>query len=247
MTDQKISEEDSNSDRSPQIVYGSTAHVEANKCNLPVLFEVPVVQACWKTNEEVEFYEEEDESSSAIAQEIEKASGMMIYVTKHTLVFLSSVPDPSVRMDAECIVLHAQTDDCVVYLQLQESNVSEDVLEFTITLKNSSDCGRLFQELTYLVSQHPVEDDWDYGNTEENVLGGTNGIHDDASCQDDMVVCIRSNSHEPTEYERNAMLDRLDAILVVPPHLQNTDQTTDGQFDDAEGEGAVNDDDAQII
>jgi hypothetical protein len=247
--DEHISEEDSSNDRNPKIVYGSVAHIDPKNCNSSVSLQIPIVQACWKTNEEVEFFEEEEESSSAINQGEEKISNMMLYVTEHTVVFLSSVPNHSVQMDAECIVLHAQTDDCVVYLQLQESNTSEDVLEFTVTLKTSSDSDQLFQELTNLVAKHPVDDDLDYANggIDANHHGGANGIHMGDSCEDDMIVANGNPYQRGTsEDERNAMLDRLDAILVVPPHLRNEEETIDGQFDDADGESG-DDDDVQLL
>ena len=94
-----------------------------------------------------------------------------------------------------------------------------------------------------------MDDEWDYANggVEANNHGGANGIHNDDSCEDDMIVANGNPYHrEPTADERNAMLDRLDALLVVPSHLQNADQTIDGQFDDAEGEDDDDNDD-QIL
>lgn len=190
-------------DRTPQIRYGEAAGDKPSSFDL----SLSIANACWKTNEEVEFDE----------------SGGQVYITQdHLLFHCSTNQDHSVSIDAECILLHAQSEDDVVYLQLQDPKDGEDeVMELTLKLESNADCNQLFAALSQLVSLHPVDQDDDDGM----MMGGEN-------YGEDMVVA--SNDVLPTEGERNAMLDRLDALLVVPSNLQKGDDNVDGQFDDAD-------------
>jgi hypothetical protein len=203
---------DDGDERVPQILYGESASL-TNEPSAYVL-KVTVPCACWKTDDEVEF---------------DHAPGHVFITDSQVLFQCSQTQDHSVAIDAECIVLHAQSDDQVLYLQLQEdpSNDSE-VMELTLTVTTSDECERLFQALSHLISQHPV-----YGDEDDDGMMGDYG--------EDMVVAPDEHGSSqqqllPTEEERNAMLDRLDAMLVIPPHLQDNNNTYEeaGQFDDAD-------------
>lgn len=149
------------------------------------------------------------------------------------------------------ITLHALTGDddeneqqtspgrSAVYLQMQNPHGQEcNPIEWTVT---SRDAPALYAALSKLVSLHPIDPHKD-----------TNGL-DDGDDQDDyfepedMIWAsdIRNNDSDDdeeegaTEEERQAMLDRLDQVLTVPPEYEIqedavVEETTEGQFDDAE-------------
>ena len=106
-------------------------------------------------------------------------------------------------------------------------------------------CQRLFEALTKLASLVSIEDDDGYGGGLFNMLslmagmgGGLEGVvHDD----DDMVIRLGGSNNNLVEDdnsegapldERQAMLNRLDNLLVVPPELEILSED-EGQFDDA--------------
>lgn len=234
-------EQEQTDDRTPQIRYGQAAHeynasliqkaaaaettaTEQNTNEATIITPFPIASACWKTDADVEF---------------ENAQGIS-YITDDSFLFQCS-PDYSVSMDAECILLHAQAeDDCVLYLQLSEPSQNDDgseVMELTLTLETADDCQKLFDALSQLVSLHPVHDDDDDGGGAAAgmmmMMGMGNGHEENYG--DDMVVAQREfQASSVTEEERDAMLDRLDTMLVVPPHLEQQDYGGGGQFDDAE-------------
>ena len=237
-------------DRNPQISYGAAAHekndiiiVEASKketndhveststSSSTIQHEFAVPSACWKTDETIEF---------------DNAVGS-VYVTDDALLFqCTSSVDHSVSIDAECILLHAQAeDDKVLYLQLSEpanGGVSADteVMEMTLTLESATASQQLFEALSQLVSLHPVYDDDDDDDPNDAggggmMMMGENGPEENYG--DDMVVADAEQETAGADEERNSMLDRLDNMLTVPPHLaQDGDDGDDagGQFDDAE-------------
>ncbi|KAI2498931.1 hypothetical protein MHU86_15559 [Fragilaria crotonensis] len=216
-------------DRVPEILYGEAANLQNEP--LEYILKLPISCATWKTDDQVEF---------------DGASGD-VYVNEDQFLFrCSSQSDHSVAIDAECILLHAQSEDQVLYLQLHEQPSNSDdgeVMEFTLTLMSSEDCERLFRALSHLVESHPV-----YGDDEDDL--GTGGFSNGAMMMmggeygDDMIVAgsceeivAQQTPGEPSEEERNAMLDRLDAMLVVSPEFSREgDATDDGQFDDADDE-----------
>ena len=116
-------------------------------------------------------------------------------------------------------------------------------------------CQKLFQALTKLASLNPAYDSDDgytgggglfdmltlmAGMSENSLVGG----YDDPD--DDMVIRLGgSNNHfveddeeseGAPEDERQAMLNRLDNILVVPPEYEILSEESEGQFDDAEND-----------
>jgi hypothetical protein len=215
-------------DRVPEILYGEAANLQHEP--LEYILKVPISCAAWKTDDQVEF---------------DGASGD-VYVNDDQLLFRCfSQSGHSVAIDAECILLHAQSDDHVLYLQFHEQPSNSDdgeVMEFTLTLMSSEDCESLFRALSHLVESHPVycdEDDPDtsnFGNGGMMMMGGEYGDDMIVAGSSEEIVALQT-SGEPSEEERNAMLDRLDAMLVVSPEFSREgDATEDGQFDDADDE-----------
>ena len=199
-------------ERTPQILYGEAANLEEEPSS--DILKLAISCACWKTDDDVEF---------------DQASGDVYITEKQVLFRCSQKQDHSVAIDAECILLHAQSEDQVLYLQLQEDPSNEtEVMELTLTLASSEDCQRLFEALSQLISRNPVDDDDD---DDGMMMAGE-------EYGEDMIVAAEQNSEqqapgEATEEERDAMLNRLDALLVIPPHLQ---ADNGGQFDDADDE-----------
>ena len=129
---------------------------------------------------------------------------------------------------AECIELHAVAPGSI-YLQILQPSESSASLEVTVVPKTTTDqnhidnvCHEIFEAFSQLVALHPIEPD------EEDA--GMFGV------DDEMIVAAPTEQQEPTPQEREAMLDRLDNLLVVPPELElpDDDNMNEGQFDDAE-------------
>jgi len=176
------------------------------------------------------------------------------------------------------------SSSCAVYLQIQperqaatggaalggifggglnESEETEDappLLELTLQPKDATDtastevaCQTLFDALSQLIALHPILDDDD---EEGPGFGGPGGMPE----MDDQMVWAGSiaqdtDNGEATPEERQAMLERLDNILVVPPELEvHSDEDggngatsrlmVQGQFDDAEDD---EDDNADLL
>jgi len=244
----------------PQIVYGKIAHTLINNeillnnnNNENSVEKINIVSSTWKTDDAMEF---------------ENASGT-VYITSDKLFFLcSSEQDHSVVIDAKCIQLHAQqqkqdnnNNNNSLYLQLKDfsSSSQEEILEFTLWLSSTNDdCQRLFEALSLLVSMNPDDEDDDEEEMFPN-MGGDNFFSNNSN--DDMVV-FNPSSEEVEEYNRRTsswsleakeqehseeevdqvMLDHLDSMLIVPPHLEindnddHDDNNNDGQFDDADND-----------
>ena len=149
---------------------------------------------------------------------------------------------------ATSITLHALTagDDqdsssspSSVYIQIE--NPQDDESSPTEWTVQCADASALFAALSALVSLHPIDPHQDtnelYGDDEddnfepEDMIWASDirGEDDDGDDEDDGAA---------TEQERQAMLDRLDQVLVVPPAYEISDdgekEGTEGQFDDAE-------------
>ena len=140
------------------------------------------------------------------------------YVTTERILFVSNWDkNHNVAVDAGCIQLHAVSEDSV-YIQMQESEDSTSI-EFTITPNKQDECQVLFDALSKLVSMHPIplDDDED------------NGLMDDA-------IFAPPADAGASEEEREAILERLDNMLVVPPEYEVTEEAQHvvGQFEDAE-------------
>jgi hypothetical protein len=145
---------------------------------------------------------------------------------------------------AECIDLHAisssasdereETEEpgeprTSLYLQIRsesEGSNGGDLIEWTLLphgIAHPEDHERttqaLFDSLSELISLHPIDP-----NDDTDDEGG-----------DEMIVAPpgRYCDAEATPEERQAMLERLDRILTVPPELEGPD-AVEGQFDNAE-------------
>mmetsp|Transcript_3930 Transcript_3930/g.5999 ORF Transcript_3930/g.5999 Transcript_3930/m.5999 type:complete len:222 (+) Transcript_3930:65-730(+) len=207
-------------DRAPQIVYGETAHLVGIPTEDENVLQMIVSSATWKTDDEMEF---QDVSGDA-------------YVTHDKLIFLcSTTKTHSVSIDAECIQLHAQSEDCGIYLQVQDFSNFDEVLEFSMTLASRSDCEAFFEAVSLLVSTHPDKDE------EEDFEMGDGNYGEEMVMHQPLNDTRLQNqtSEEPTDEERNAMLNRLDDLLVVPLDLEISNEEDEGninggQFDDAE-------------
>ncbi|KAL7462998.1 hypothetical protein ACHAXS_003373, partial [Conticribra weissflogii] len=128
-------------------------------------------------------------------------------------------------------------------------------------------CQVLFDALTKLASLSPVEDGNEGGNRgllslmammsgmgdvgiENRFSGGMEGFvyADDGSDDDEMVVRFGGSnnlvenddgSDEVTAEARQAMLERLDCMLTVPPEYEIPSSDDGGQFDDADDDDAL--------
>lgn len=155
-------------------------------------------------------------------------------ITSHQILVWGESPDLDTRIPAECIELHAMAEDPVsVYLQLEAPDSTDDSWELTVLPVGESSiseefCQQLFDAVTKLVTLHPI----DPNENEQDGIG---------MAGDDTMIWAPSSSTQDrpaTEEERQAMLDHLDRVLVVPPELEQTENPA-GQFDDAEDDEDV--------
>ena len=115
--------------------------------------------------------------------------------------------------------------------------------------QHAETCQRLFASLTKLASLNPTDDDdggFGGGGGLFNMLSlmaGMGNVLDGDGSNDADEMVIRDNnfveadeeSEVAPEDERQAMLDRLDAVLVVPPEYEiQSEEEGAGQFEDAE-------------
>ena len=130
-----------------------------------------------------------------------------------------------------------------VYLQIENPQDDEsNPIEWTV---QSTDASTLFTALSKLVSLHPIDPHQDtnndmYGNNDddenfepEDMIWASDFRDDDDDDDDDEGAATRE--------ERQAMLDRLDQVLIVPPEYEIDDNDEgkqqdgmEGQFDDAD-------------
>jgi hypothetical protein len=114
-------------------------------------------------------------------------------------------------------------DPMSVYIQIQDIQAEEmRPMELTLVPSDKSDCQTLFETLSTLVSLHPV------------------ALDDDDDDDEGGMMVAPPVDEGATEEERQAMLQRLDNLLEVPPQYE-VQEPQEGQFDDAE-EGDDEDD-----
>lgn len=113
--------------------------------------------------------------------------------------------------------------------------------------QHATACQKLFSALTRLASLNPMDESDDYGGggglfNMLSLMAGMENGYDDGSDNNDMIIRLGgSNNHfveddeseGAPENERQAMLNRLDNMLVVPPEYEIPSEE-EGQFDDAE-------------
>ena len=133
-----------------------------------------------------------------------------------------------------------------VYLQMEQAHDEEcSPIEWTVTTM-SKDAPALYAAVSTLVSLHPIDphhdtngmqdDDEDDEHFEPEDMIWASDIRNDDDDDDD------GDNEGATEEERQAMLDRLDGVLTVPPEYEIKDdaivleEATEGQFDDADEE-----------
>jgi hypothetical protein len=170
-------------------------------------------------------------------------SGLLI-VTTQRILFCSTEPHcrNDVSIDAGCINLHALSNEPYdsVFVQVEHdhnngNNDDGEPVDITLIPCEEGQCQTMFDALSKLVTLHPILPDED----EEG-----DGDDDD----DDLMMAMMMNMNKQTrigdddddgdvtDEEREAMLRRLDNLLIVPPELQVDDDDDDeeGQFDDAD-------------
>jgi hypothetical protein len=166
-----------------------------------------------------------------------------VFVTRSQVLFVANDPnesDQDMAIGGSCVLLHAMMDDpqMAIYLQLNgdtadHNDVEHDggPMEITIVPSTPNDCQRLFDSLCQLVALHPtLEDDYDDPSSFESGAGF--GMGNDliwAPSSATMGIVEDDRVGIATEDERNAMLERLDNMLVVRPDLE----IQEGQFEDA--------------
>ncbi len=165
-----------------------------------------------------------------------------IFITNTQVLFVAeSDADSDMAIGGTCVILHAMTEDPEpsVYLQIQPEGDHTGPLELTLTPSNTSsseeECQKLFEALCKLISLHPIKDEDDednHGMFSGGMIGG--GFGDDPCLDYGEMVWADPT---PQESDREAMLERLDNLLVVPPGLEVQseieDDDDDGRFDDA--------------
>lgn len=187
----------------------------------------------------------------------DSCQGQFVITSERLIFWGDESEDNDAIVPAECIDLHAiasapadvedeanphQDDSTSLYLQLRsDSECSEpDLIEWTIFPQvippedHEAAIQRLFDALSELISLHPID---------------PNDDMDDDDDEDEMIVappCRADGGISATLEEREAMLDRLDRLLVVPKELErhddvaeyddgkSTEATAEGQFDDAD-------------
>eukprot|EP00550_Attheya_septentrionalis_P000756 CAMPEP_0198288262 /NCGR_PEP_ID=MMETSP1449-20131203/6826_1 /TAXON_ID=420275 /ORGANISM="Attheya septentrionalis, Strain CCMP2084" /LENGTH=362 /DNA_ID=CAMNT_0043986375 /DNA_START=46 /DNA_END=1134 /DNA_ORIENTATION=+ len=118
------------------------------------------------------------------------------------------------------------------------------------TTNNQELCQALFEALSKLASLNPVDHDTFGGGGGGSMFGMMMGMMGDNN-NDELVTAWDepeddSAAADATETEREAMLDRLDHLLVVPPEYELPD-SVEGQFDDADDDDDDDDDDDTLL
>lgn len=212
----------SSEDRVPQVRRGKGADLEPFRSAIQSGFVQEVFNEQRVARDECALSSAEGLQVKAIWKEEEETycSEGRFLVTTERILYVSVDEKSDVAVDAACIQLHAVSDDSI-YIQIQDPLSDESAtIEFTVLpTHDSSSCQGLFDALSRLVSLHPIpleEEDDDEGFDEAIFAPPVdNGI---------------------SEEEREAMLERLDAMLVVPPEYEREgeDRVEVGQFDDAD-------------
>jgi hypothetical protein len=213
----------SSEDRVPQVCRGQGANLEPFRSAIQSGFGQEVFNEQRVARDECALSSAEGLQVKAIWKEEEETcySEGRFLVTTERILYVSVDEKSDVAVDAACIQLHAVSDDSI-YIQLQDPQSDESaIIEFTVTpTQDSSSCQELFDAISRLVSMHPIP-------LEEE---------DDDNEGFDEAIFAPPVENGTSEEEREAMLERLDAMLVVPPEYEREgDDTVEvGQFDDAD-------------
>jgi hypothetical protein len=181
------------------------------------------------------------DDDSASADQI-VCQGRFVVTNERVIFWSDNNADGDLVVPAECIDLHAlscgdSNDDTTeqeesrtsLYLQIRSDSdrLDSDLIEWTVlpqeqaTDDHQAATQALFDALSELISLHPID---------------PNGDMDDEG-EDEMIVAppSRYDDREATLEERQAMLERLDRLLVIPAELDDS-EAVEGQFDDAEAD-----------
>ena len=212
----------SSEDRVPQMCRGKVANLEPFRSAIQSGFVQEVLNEQLAARDEFVLSSTEGVTVKATWKEEEETScseGRFL-VTTERILYVSVDEKSDLAVDAECIQLHAVSDDSI-YIQIQDPLSDESAtIEFTVTpTQDSSSCPELFDALSRLASMHPIplEDDDDDEGFDEAIFAPPVDVG-------------------ASEEEREAMLERLDAMLVVPPEYEREgdERVEVGQFDDAD-------------
>lgn len=151
-------------------------------------------------------------------------------------------------IDAGCINLHALTNEpkASVFLQVEHDNTNNnnmdregEPVDITLIPSDENQCPLLFEALSKLVSLHPIVPDDDGDDDDDDDDADDDGTSDLMTMMMMMTSMPRQTmglgaeelgDDDPSDVEREAMLRRLDHLLVVPPELE----IDEGQFEDAD-------------
>jgi hypothetical protein len=206
------------------------------------LFQEPV-QLTWQTPLE------DDEAEEGAGVTEGAAEGHLI-VTHQACLFIGTTADHDWYVPAVCLALHAlqQDDDTgddataaptAVYIQLDPDGDDDNGgLPWEWTLRTAQ-APALFAALSRLVSLHPVDP-----HEDTNHLDNDDDDDKDPFAPEDMIWASdvrqqqQGDDGAATAQDRQAMLERLDQVLVIPPEYEigNGQPDADGQFDDADEE-----------
>ena len=236
-------------DRDPRIFLGSaaglrpfqppteTSHDETTEeqSEEMILARMPVLSAVHQIDDEMQF------------QNV--AGFACVAADRFLFVAADDREEHDIAVDAECIQLHAEGEsEASIYLQFQQSE-HDTSMELTLQLRTPQDSQSFFEALTRLISLHPVLNDED--DDDNRMMGGdAEGAFDGFITAENLDTFDRIGTGsgenagsamgmatEATDQERDAMLERLDDLLVVPPHMEipdDNDSDKGGQFDDAD-------------
>lgn len=179
-----------------------------------------------------------DSDTLVVAGEVYLSTSQVLFVATPSTTTTSSNSSRSSSSSTEdfaigatCIHLHAMTEEpeLAVYLQLTAIGINnqEETSEVTLTPLDPEASQPLFDGLCKLVSLNP----WDLDDGEDDGPGGELfGGGDDVIWAPARGEGFGDHDGAATDEERDAVLERLDNLLVVRPELE----IQDGQFEDAD-------------
>ena len=170
---------------------------------------------------------------------VEAVPGYLVVTSERLLLWpkrADATEDDDLGIPSTCIDLHALAE-ASVYIQITSK---QDNYELSVLPSSSDQIDTIFSSLSQLVSLHPV----DPNETEDGMMMTGDDADDGMIWAPPVAAPMTNTTGEATEEERNAMLEHLDNILVVPPELEQDEQESDdeagtGQFDDAEDDSDI--------
>lgn len=192
------------------------------------------------------------EDDNPDSNSVKETRGRLVVTSARILFWSTDEKDESatggdednLAVGAVSIDLHALTEADAPSVYLQLSDEHDSMFEWTVQPTQDDDvggkdddtCQALFDALSELVSLHPVDPN---ESDEANGSAFGMGMFGGGTPGEDFIIADPEVEEPPesTDVERQAMLDRLDDLLVVPPEFeQPIIMAVEGQFDDAEDE-----------